>query len=37
VQIASFRDRATAETFAQQLTSDNSHPFTFNVGEPTTR
>ena len=37
VQIASFRDRGTAEAFAQQLTSDNSHPYSFRVGEPTLR
>ena len=37
VQIASFRDRSTAETFAQQLSSDNSHPYGFRVGEPTVR
>ncbi len=36
-QIASFRDRDTAEVFAQQLTSDNSHPYNFWVGDPTQR
>ena len=37
VQIASFRDQDTAAAFAQQLTSDNSHPYSFWVGDPTTR
>ncbi len=36
-QIASFRDRATATAFAQQLTSDSSHPYSFWVGDPTVR
>ena len=36
-QIASFRDRDTAAAFAQQLTSDSSHPYTFWVGDPTQR
>lgn len=36
-QIASFRDRETATAFAQQLTSDNSHPYSFWVGDPTVR
>ena len=37
LQIASFRDRSTAEAFAQQLTNDRSHPYSFRVGEPTQR
>ena len=37
VQIASFRDQATAAAFAQQLSSDNSHPYSFWVGESTLR
>jgi len=36
-QIASFRDRETATAFAQQLTSDSSHPYSFWVGDPTVR
>jgi len=36
-QIASFRDRETATAFAQQLTSDRSHPYNFWVGDPTVR
>ena len=37
VQIASFRDRDTATAFAEQLTRDNSHPYSFWVGDSTTR
>ncbi len=37
VQIASFRDKETAESFARQLTSDVSHPYEFWVGEPSQR
>lgn len=37
VQIASFRNRDTAAAFAQQLTTDDSHPYTFWVGDPTVR
>ena len=36
-QIASFRDRTTAAAFAEQLTSDQSHPHSFWVGDPTVR
>ncbi|NDG75549.1 MAG: hypothetical protein EBX49_09500 [Synechococcaceae bacterium WB8_1B_136] len=36
-QVASFRDRATAAAFAQQLTSDQSHPHNFWVGDATVR
>ena len=34
VQVASFRDRGTAAAFAEQLTRDNSHPYSFWVGDP---
>jgi hypothetical protein len=37
MQIASFRDRATAEEFASTLTTDGSHPYRFWVGEPSYR
>ena len=37
VQLASFRDRETAEAFAEELTRDMSHPFRFWVGDPSTR
>lgn len=36
-QIASFRDRATAAAFAEQLTSDQSHPHGFWVGDSSIR
>jgi hypothetical protein len=36
-QISSFRDRETAETFAEQLTQDSTHPWRFRVGEPSVR
>ena len=36
-QIASFRDRDTATTFAEQLSADSSHPYTFWVGEASER
>jgi hypothetical protein len=36
-QVASFRDRDTAAAFAQQLTEDSSHPYSFWVGDPTQR
>jgi hypothetical protein len=34
VQVASFREKQTAEQFAQDLTSDSSHPYQFWVGDP---
>lgn len=34
VQISSFRDRSVAVRFAELLTSDNSHPWSFEVGSP---
>jgi len=34
VQISSFRDRSIAARFAELLTSDNSHPWSFEVGPP---
>jgi hypothetical protein len=34
VQISSFRDRSVAVRFSELLTSDNSHPWTFEVGPP---
>lgn len=34
VQISSFRDRSVAVRFAELLTSDNSHPWSFEVGPP---
>jgi len=34
VQISSFRDRSVAARFAELLTSDNSHPWSFEVGPP---
>lgn len=37
VQVASFRDRDTAAAFAEQLTRDNSHPYSFWVGDPSLR
>lgn len=37
VQVASFRDRSTAAAFAEQLTRDNSHPYSFWVGDPSVR
>lgn len=37
VQVASFRDRGTAAAFAEQLTRDNSHPYSFWVGDPSVR
>lgn len=36
VQVASFRDRSAAESFAGRLSADSRHPYTFYVGEPTT-
>lgn len=36
-QIASFRDRDTANIFAQQLSADSTHPHRFWVGDPTER
>uniref|UniRef100_UPI001E3138D2 hypothetical protein n=1 Tax=Synechococcus sp. 1G10 TaxID=2025605 RepID=UPI001E3138D2 len=35
VQVASFRDRSAAVAFAQELSADRQHPYTFYVGEPT--
>ncbi len=35
VQIASFRDRSAAVAFAEVLSADRQHPYTFYVGEPT--
>jgi hypothetical protein len=37
VQVASFRDKETAEFFAEELSSDMSHPFIFWVGDPSPR
>jgi hypothetical protein len=37
VQVASFRDRDTAEAFAEELSSDMSHPYGFWVGDPSPR
>ena len=37
VQIASFRDRDSATTFAETLTADSSHPWGFRVGEASVR
>jgi hypothetical protein len=37
VQIASFRDRATAESFARELSGDPSHSYRFRLGEPSYR
>jgi hypothetical protein len=37
VQVASFPDRQTAEAFADALTRDNSHPYSFWVGDATQR
>lgn len=34
LQIASFRDQSQATQFAEQLSSDRNHPWTFKVGEP---
>lgn len=34
VQVASFRDRSAAASFAEQLSADSQHPYTFYVGEP---
>ena len=34
VQIASFRERSMAVRFAEELSSDNSHPWSFEVGPP---
>lgn len=34
VQISSFRDHSVAARFAELLTSDNSHPWSFEVGPP---
>ncbi len=36
-QIASFRDRGTAQSFAETLTADSSHPWSFRVGEASVR
>lgn len=36
-QIASFRDRDTAQSFAATLTADSSHPWSFRVGEASVR
>lgn len=37
VQVASFPDRQAAEAFADALTRDNSHPYSFWVGDATQR
>jgi len=34
VQTSSFRDRSVAARFAELLTSDNSYPWSFEVGPP---
>ena len=36
-QISSFRDRTVAQKFAQELSTDNSHPWQFWVGEASVR
>lgn len=37
VQVASFRDRNTARSFAERLNRDSTHAFQFWVGDPTVR
>lgn len=37
VQISSFRDQDTADSFARELSSDSTHPWRFWVGDPSVR
>jgi hypothetical protein len=37
VQISSFRDQETADSFAKELSSDSTHPWRFWVGDPSVR